>query len=498
MGIRTRSENEAWARTVLDREWKMLIGGELVEAQEGETFGSYSPATGEFLAAVPYAKREDVDHAVEAAKAAFPAWSKTPVLERVRMVRELIALLKEKAEILGLIDAVDSGNPVTAMIGDVHLAAAMLDYQCNAAMEVKGATIPSTSQHWHITRREPYGVVGRIIAYNHPILFAAAKIGAPVLTGNTLVLKVPDQTPLAPLLLAEYIKDIFPPGVVNIISGDGLTTGDALVRHRDVKRIALIGSVQTGQRILRSAAEVGIKHVSLELGGKNPMIVFPDADLDKAVEGAANGMNFSWSQGQSCGSTTRLFLHQAIHDEFVEKLRRRVEGIRIGQPLDPETEMGCLVSEAQFDKVNAYIQLGRDEGAECITGGGRPHGAEFEKGYFVRPTIFTQVTNDMRIAQEEIFGPVLSVIPWSDEEEVIRLANATDYGLTAAVWTQNINKAFSSIDQLQAGFTWINGSARHFIGVPFSGHKSSGLDSEEGIEELISFTQNKTVNVMIG
>jgi betaine-aldehyde dehydrogenase len=236
--------------------------------------------------------------------------------------------------------------------------------------------------------------------------------------------------------------------------------------------------------------------VSLELGGKNPMLVFPDADFDAAVEGAVRGMNFTW-QGQSCGSTSRLFLHKDIHDQFVTKLKESVENIRIGHPLDPETQMGCVITERQYEKVKYYIQPGKAQVAVCLTGGEKPAGAQFDNGYFIRPTVFTGVTSDMRIAQEEIFGPVLSVIEWEDEDEVIRQANSVEYGLTGAVWTKDINRAFKMIDQLEAGFTWINGTSNHFAGVPFSGHKNSGLDSEEGIEELYSYTQTKSVNIMI-
>ena len=496
MALEQLKANEKRAKELLERPFRMLIGGELTDALGGEAFDSFCPATGEFLAAVPFAQKRDVERAVEAAQAAFPNWRKTPVAERISMVRKMIGALEANALDLAILDSIDSGNPVTNMIGDVRLSCEMLNYYCGAAMELKGATIPATSEHWHLTRREPYGVVGRIIPFNHPLMFTATKIAAPILAGNTLVIKAPEQDSLAPLFIAELIKDIFPAGVVNIISGDGAITGDNLVRHPKIKRISLIGSVETGRRIQLSAAEVAIKHVTLELGGKNPMIVFPDADLDAAVEGAVRGMNFTW-QGQSCGSTSRLFLHKDIHDAFVAKLKESVEQIRIGHPLDPDTQMGCVISQRQYDKVKYYIQLGKEEGAVCLTGGEKPDGAQFENGYFIRPTVFIGVTSEMRIAQEEIFGPVLSVIQWEDEQEVIRQANRVEYGLTGAVWTRDINRAFKVIDQLETGFTWINGTSAHFAGVPFSGAKNSGLDSEEGIEELFSYTQLKSINVMI-
>ncbi len=495
MTVKASGTYEERADALLKREWGMLIGGEIVQAGDGETFETKSPADGRFLASVPFAQRTDVDRAVEAAKAAFPSWKRTPLVQRAAKFRELTSVLRENAQELGILDAIDSGNPVEAMIGDVNMACGGLEYITGVSMEVKGQTLPSMTANWLLTRREPYGVVGRIVAYNHPILFAAWKLGAPVMMGNTLVLKVPEQAPLSSLYMADLIKDIFPPGVVNIITGDGPTTGDALVRHPEVKRIALIGSVETGQRIQASAAETGIKHVSLELGGKNPMIIFPDADLERVVEGAAFGMNCHWCQGQSCGSTTRLFLHESIHDEVVEKLIQRLQKIRIGHPLDPETEMGCLVSEAQYNKVMSYIELGKQEGARLVQGGVKPQGDVFEAGFYVEPTVFDGVTMEMRIANEEIFGPVLSVLTWTDKEEVIREANSVEYGLTGSVWTRDIQTAFEVADRLDTGYVWINGSGSHFLGAPFQGHKSSGTDSEEGIEELYSYTELKTVSI---
>lgn len=486
---------ESRANDLLKRDFKMLIGGRLIGAQGGETYDSFSPADGRFLSHVPFAQQADVESAVEAARQAFVTWRQTPLTERIRCVRAFSALLDEHKVDLGILDAIDSGNPVTAMIGDVGMARGWLDYQAGVAMEVKGQTLPSMGKNWLLTRREPYGVVGRIVAYNHTTLFTAGKIAAPILMGNTLVLKASDQDPLAALLIAELANEIFPAGVVNILTGNGAITGDALVRHPEVKRLALIGSVETGRRIQASAAQVGVKHVSLELGGKNPIVVFPDADLDKVVEGMAVGMNCHWSQGQSCGSTTRAFLHESIHDKVLEKLQERLGRIRIGHPLDPATEMGCLVSEAQFKKVMHYIELGKEEGARLVAGGTKPEGAEFEKGFFVKPTIFDNVSMNMKIAQEEIFGPVLSVFKWNNVEDVIQQANDVKYGLTASVWTRDLNTALHMAERLEAGYVWINGSGAHFLGAPFSGHKQSGTDSEEGIEELYSYTELKTVSL---
>ena len=493
----TTAELRDELQVLLKRDWRMLIGGDLVHAESGETMTTTSPSDGSVLGTVPLAGVSDVERAVAAAQAAFPAWRDTPLTERVSLLRRFAAVLQDHARELGILDAADCGNPVTAMIGDVAMATRWIEYQTGVAFEVKGTTLPSLSRSWLLTRREPYGVVGRIIPYNHPILFAAGKIGAPVVMGNTLVLKLPDQAPLSGLLLAELAAEIFPPGVLNVITGTGALTGDALVRHPEVKRIALIGSVPTGQRVQAAAAEVAVKHVSLELGGKNAMIVCPDADLDAVVEGAAFGMNCHWSQGQSCGSTTRLFLHEDIHDEVLERLVARLRTIRIGDPLDPATEMGCLVSEAQFEKVTSYIAAGHEDGARLVTGGGKPEGAEFADGFFVAPTVFADVDMGMRIAKEEIFGPVLSVLRWNDLDDVVAQANAVPFGLTGAVWTRDIQTGLSVADRLDTGYVWINGSGSHFLGAPFSGHKDSGTDSEEGIEELVSYTQTKTVNITV-
>jgi betaine-aldehyde dehydrogenase len=482
---------------LLKRDWRMLIGGELVSAKSGQTMETVAPYDGSFLVHVPLAGAEDVDAAVKAGQAAFPAWRDTPLTERVALIRRFGARLVERASDFGLLDAADVGNPVTAMTGDVAMAARWLDYQTGVAFEIKGATLPSMSPSWLLTRREPYGVVGRIIPYTHPILFAAGKLGAPLVTGNTLILKAPDQAPLSALLMAELAQEIFPPGVVNILSGTGALTGDALVRHPQVKRIGLIGSVETGQRVQRAAAESAIKHVSLELGGKNAMIVCADADLGAVVEGAAFGMNCHWCQGQSCGSTTRLFLHDSVHDEVLERLVTRLRSIRIGHPLDPGTEMGCLVSQAQYDKVTSYIQKGHEDGARLVTGGGRPADPALQGGFFVEPTVFADVDMSMRIAREEIFGPVLSVLRWNDLDDVVAQANDVPYGLTGAVWTKDLQTALSVADRLDTGYVWVNGSGSHFLGAPFSGHKNSGTDSEEGIEELLSYTQSKTVNIAL-
>lgn len=493
-GVEANAEH---ARALVARDWRMLIGGRQVDAAAGATYDSIDPATGRTLASVPLGEAADVDRAVEAAERALPAWRALAIGERARYLEQAARIIDAHAEDIALVDAIDSGNPVTAMLGDARAAARNVRYFAGIAPELKGATVPATSANLHFTLREPYGVVGRIIPFNHPFFFAAGKVAAPLVTGNTVVLKAPDQTPLSPLYYAELIKDVFPPGVLNVITGAGAGAGAALARHPRVKRLAVTGSVDTGLAVQRTAAESAVKHVSLELGGKNPMIVCADADLDGAVAAAITGMNFQWCQGQSCGSTSRLFLHRDIHDAFVDRLIAGVGRIRVGVPIDPATQMGCLVSRQQFDRVMAYIAAAKEEGARLAAGGTRPSDPALADGYFILPTVFADVRPSMRIAREEIFGPVVSVLRWDEEDEVLEWANATQYGLTGAIWTRDLDRALTFARRIESGFIWINGSSRHFPGVPFGGYKNSGAGYEESMEELLSYTQIKSINVML-
>lgn len=478
---------------VLREKYDCLIGGELTGAESGKTFPTINPATGEKLADVPDCDERDVNRAVEAARKAYPAWRRLTPTERAVYCRRLAARLRERAETYAMLDALDGGNTIRSLRQDVEHAARMHEYFAGLATELKGETIPANAQTFNFTLREPFGVVGRIVPFNHPIMFAASRLAAPLVAGNTVVLKCAEQTPLSALEMAHDLKEIFPPGVVNVLSGDGPKAGAPLVRHPDARRIAFTGSVEVGRQILRDAAD-GLKTVSLELGGKNPMIIFPDVNLEKAVASAFQGMNYSW-QGQSCGSTSRLFLHEDIHDEFLARLAERAKALRIGMPTDDAAEMGCLVSERHFAKVMSYIELGKREGARLVTGGGRPPNPELQRGYFVQPTIFDQVDFRMRLAQEEIFGPVQSVIRWRNAEELAAMANSVQYGLTASIWTRDFATAYRLAQEIEAGFIWINDSSRHFQGVPFGGYKQSGLGREECLAELLSYTQIKSINV---
>ncbi len=470
----------------------MLINGKMVSASDGSLTPTYSPSTGELLGEFPAASPDDVELAVTSAAAAQGEWAALLPGERGAVLRKMAAVLRANREELGRLDAQDGGNPVTAMTGDVELGAEMLELFAEWGTHLGGTTMAGDPKLLHYTVREPYGVVARLIPYNHPIMFATTRIAAPLMAGNSVVLKAPDQTPLSALRMAELFSEVLPPGVLSVLTGPGSRVGSALVGHKLIRRIAFTGSVPTGQAILRNAAEQGIKNVSLELGGKNPLIVLKDADLDAAARGAVTGMNFHWTAGQSCGSTSRLLVHRSLYPDMLDRIVAGAQAVRMGDPLDPETEMGSMVTLRHRDNVASYIEAGRAEGLKLVTGGNTPG-----PGAFVEPTIFADVPASSKLFQEEIFGPVLSVTPFDTEEEAIALANNSDFGLTASIWTQDVARAHLLARQVEAGYVWINTSSRHFAGMPFGGVKDSGLGSEESVDELHSFTVNKAVTVKL-
>jgi len=474
----------------------MYIGGEFVESESGAWMESVNPATGEVHGRVPAGTAADVDRAVNAAHEAQPAWAAKSVWERGKLLRDLAAEIQRRADDVVELEAADTGNSIASLSNDITLVAGYISFVAGLGIEIKGESVPATAENIHFTMRQPYGVVGRIVPFNHPFLFAGAHLGAPLIAGNTVVLKSPDQSPLSASVMAEIVHDILPPGVVNIVHGEGIVVGDAIVRHPKVPRIGFTGSVGTGMAIQRSAAEVGIKHITLELGGKNPFIAFPDSDPKAVAKAAVAGMNFNWS-GQSCGSTSRLMLHESIYDEVLEMIEADVSAIRVGDPLDHASGMGPVNSEKHYGHVMSLIEAGMAEGARLVTGGSRPEGAEFEQGFWVRPTVFADVTMDMKVAQEEIFGPVLCVLKWQDVEEAIEMANCLDLGLTAAVWTNDIKQAMDTARKLESGLVWINGGGRHFMGTGFAGWKNSGLGREECLEEVLSYTQSKSIHIMM-
>ena len=472
----------------------LFYNGEWHSPKNGELLDTINPGTGEVVDKIAQAGAEDVNSAVVAAHKAFLSWRSTPPLQRAAYLRKAADALREHAAELALIDAINTGNPVAEMLSDAKVAAANLDYFAGLIPMIKGETIPQTDDTFHYTLREPLGVVARIIAYNHPAMFAGGKMAAPLAAGNTVIVKPPDHAPLSCLRLAEIVGGIFPPGVLNILPG-GVECGKALSQHPMVKKVTLIGSVPTGKAIQRAAAE-SLKPTLLELGGKNPLLAFPDADIDKLALGVATGMNFTWA-GQSCGSTSRVFLHESHHDAVLQKVVAIVkEKYKPGIPTDMATTMGPVINKFAEDRVLSFIESAKAEGARLVIGGKKhTETPEIKDGYFIEPTIFADVQPHMRIAREEIFGPVMSVFKWTDEEELIRQANSTPYGLTASVYTQNMSTAQRVVRQIEAGFVWVNQTGRHFLNVPFGGVKESGIGREECLDELFAFTQLKSVNM---
>ncbi|MFI1164498.1 aldehyde dehydrogenase family protein [Streptomyces sp. NPDC020801] len=475
----------------------MYFGGRPRLASDGGTIDAVNPATGEIIARIPNATSDDVAAAVTAAGDAFGDWRRREPQERAAPLNALADAIEAEATELAMLDVLDNGSPIREMRNDAGIAAAQLRYFAGLVLQARGETIPTSFDRVNYTLRQPYGVVGRIVPFNHPLMFAASKMAAPLAAGNTVIVKPSEHTSLSALRLAELAHEIFPPGVVNVVTGYGTTAGDALVAHPDVRRLAFIGSPDTGRAIQARAAGVNVKTVTLELGGKNPLVIFPDADLDLAITAAVRGMNFTW-QGQSCGSTSRLLVHRDVYADFIQRLATQIEALRSGAPDDPDTETGAIVNALQLDKVNRYVQIGKDEGARLVVGGNQLTGGDFAAGNFVRPALFADVRPDSRLAQEEIFGPVLAAMPFDDYEDALRIANSVRYGLTASVFTRDLATAHRFARDVEAGYVWVNDVSRHTPGTPFGGFKDSGVGREEDIEELLSYTQPKNVHVSFG
>jgi betaine-aldehyde dehydrogenase len=484
------------ATYVGDREFRMLVGGEFVRAVDGATSETIDPSTGLGLTEVPEASGEDVARAIEAAADAQPEWRKLGVRGRSACFARFGELLIERLEELAMLDAIDCGNPVRAMRDDIRICLPYVEGWPALAAALTGDVIPASPGNLHYTSYAPYGVVGRITAFNHPVMFAATRPLPALIAGNTVVMKPAPQTPLSTLALGEIFAEAFPPGAVNVVTG-GAATGDALVTDARVKRIAFTGSVGTGLTIQRRAAESGrVKHLSLELGGKNAMVVFPDADVDEAVDGAIFGMNFNVCQGQSCGSNSRVIVHRALHDEFVARSAERLREFRVTTAYDERSDMGPLVSEAHHERVAGYLEAGASSGAVLVTGGERPPGVP-AGGYFMEPAVFADVQPEMAIAREEIFGPVMSVLAWDDYDQMLETANGVELGLTASVWTNDLDLAHKTAERLDAGYVWVNDSTRHYFGTPFGGTKNSGVGREESLDELVSYLETKAVHVRL-
>ncbi len=472
----------------------MLINGEFTKSVSGETFSVFDPATGEAIAEVAKGNAEDIDLAVKAARNAFAGpWSKLSASERGKILWKIGDLILENADALASLESLDNGKPeIVARVADIPLAADLFHYMAGWCTKIVGETFPisvpyAPGAEFHaFTEREPVGVIGQIIPWNFPLLMAAWKLGPALATGNTVILKPAEQTPLTALRLGELINPLLPPGVVNIVPGFG-EAGAALAVHDDVDKVAFTGSTEVGRSIVQAAAG-NLKKISLELGGKSPNIIFNDADLEKAIDGAANAIFFN--HGQCCCAGSRLFIQRDIFDVVINGLRNRALATKLGRGSDPETQMGPLVSQEQYDRVTGYIEEGLADGACAVTG---DYKVPNTSGYFVSPTVLTNVTSEMSVVREEIFGPVVVAEPFDTVEEVIERANDSEYGLAAGIWTTDLSKAHRVAKQLRAGTVWINTYNIFDAALPFGGYKQSGWGREMGKEALELYTETKAV-----
>lgn len=469
----------------------LYIGGKWEESVKGKTFESINPANLDYLGELPLADEEDVNRAVIAAKEAFYDWSRMPIKERAGFLDALAEILQDKRDELGLMDCLDSGNTISGMKEDVDWSADTLRYFAGLIAEIKGETFSEKPGHLNFTRRDPYGVVAKINPFNHPLRFCAEKSAAALAAGNTVVIKASEQAPLSSLRFAEICHEVLPPGVVNVLTGD-TACGQAMVRHPDVRRVGVVGSVSTGIAIAKDAAE-DLTHVTLELGGKNPIIIFSDVDPKEAASFAVKGMNMN-RQGQSCSSTSRVFVHKNIHKEVIEELKILVEKLPVGLPWIESSEVGPIVSKRQYDKIMDFITSAGQEGATLVTGGCSPNDELLSNGFFIQPTVFSNVKPEMRIAREEIFGPVMSVFEWNDYENLLSIVNGLEYGLTAMIVTNNMKQAMETSERVEAGYIWINSNGR-YLGAPYGGWKASGIGQEECFDELLSYTRIKNINM---
>ncbi len=475
---------------------KLLINGKWVNSASGKTFPTINPSTGEVITQIAEADAVDVDRAVIAARAAFEtgAWRKQMTAsQRGAMINRLADLIEKHADELAQLESLDNGKPYhIARAADLPLTIACYRYYAGWADKIQGKTIPVNGNYFCYTKHEPVGVVGQIIPWNFPLLMQAWKLGPALATGCTVVLKPAEQTPLSALRVGELILEAgFPEGVVNILPGYGPTAGAAIARHMDVDKVAFTGSTEVGHLIMRAAADTNLKRVTLELGGKSPNIVFADADMDEAIEGAHFALFFN--QGQCCCAGSRLFVEEKCYDEFVERSVARAKKRTVGNPFDTNTEQGPQVDQDQFNKVMGYIETGKKENGKMLTGGHRVG----DKGYFIEPTVFADVTDNMTIAREEIFGPVMTILKFKSIDEVAARANNTAYGLAAAVWTKDISKAHAIADSVRAGTVWVNCYDVFDAGAPFGGFKQSGIGRELGEYSLSNYTEIKTVTVKL-
>ncbi len=473
---------------------KLLINNEWVNSVSGRRFETINPSTGEAICDVAEADAPDVDKAVQAARMAFKSgeWRQMSATRRGELLYKLADLIEQNIDELARLETLDNGKPLQNSYGDLGLVIACYRYYGGWADKVQGKTIPINGPYFCYTRHEPVGVVGQIIPWNFPLLMQAWKLSPALATGNTVVMKTAEQTPLSALRVGELIIEAgFPPGVVNLLSGYGPTAGAAIANHMDIDKLAFTGSTEVGHLVMEAAAKSNLKRVSLELGGKSPNIVFADANMDAAIEGSHQALFFN--QGQCCCAGSRLFVEEKCYDEFVAKSVERAQRRVVGDPFESNTEQGPQVDQEQFDKVIGYIESGMREGAQILCGGHRLG----DRGFFIQPTVFADVKDYMKIAQEEIFGPVMSIIKFKDINEVIERANNTMYGLAAAVWTQDISKAHTIANNVRAGTVWVNCFDVFDAAAPFGGFKQSGMGRELGEYGLEHYTEVKTVTIKL-
>ena len=478
---------------------RMLVGGEWVDSRSGESIEVENPGRRSIIGRVPRGAAGDVDRAVRAAAAAFPAWRRMAARQRGRMLLDIAAAIEEQVEELGRLIAMETGNALrTQARPEAGLAADAFRYFGGLASEAKGECLPLGEELLSYSRREPLGVVGAIIPWNAPVGLAAMKIAPALCTGNTLVLKAAEDAPLGVLLLAEICQRFLPPSVLNVLTGYGEECGAPLAQHPVVRKLSFTGSTEVGKLIMRTASE-RLAPVSLELGGKSPSIVYPDANEDWVVDGIGMAMRFT-RQSQSCTAGSRLFLHEDIFEPFLERLAEKSSALRIGDPLDEATDMGAIISKTQFDKVCGYVEegLGRSD-ARLLTGGLPPSSGPLSEGYYALPTIFADASNDWRMSREEIFGPVLVAIRWKDEADVVRMANDTHYGLAAFVWSRDVTRALRAAHAIEAGWVQVNQGSAQILGQSYGGVKQSGIGRECSLEGMLdSFTSRKSVTVNLG
>lgn len=470
----------------------LYYGGGWHEPKNGGYAETLNPGLGVGLGDVAIATKEDVDAAVAAAYEGFKVWRDVLPLERARILKEIANIVRKNGAELATIDAANCGNPVAEMMMDARFGAGVIDFFAGLVTEMKGSTIPQGPDGVNYSVRQPFGVTARILAFNHPFMFCAGKIGAPLAAGNSVIMKPPVQAPLSALRLAELLEGLLPAGVFNVLPGD-VEAGASLASHLKVGKVTLIGSVSAGRAVMKAASDT-VKSVLLELGGKNALIGFADSDPKKVAEAIVGGMNFTWC-GQSCGSTSRAFLHKDIHDEVVKLVGEAVSKFKPGIPTDPATTMGAIISKKQHERVMSFIESAKKDGARVVAGGKVPDDESLSGGNFIEPTIFSDVTPEMRIAKEEVFGPVLAIRKWDDEAAMIEEVNALEYGLTCAIWTRDLATAHRVAMQVEVGHVWINDVSRHFLGAPFGGAKQSGIGREDCIEELLAFTQEKAIHI---